>query len=53
VEALLAKRFGSRILEVAQTPLVQGVVIGIVVISITGTVYSLYEWTKRSKRARI
>jgi membrane protein YqaA with SNARE-associated domain len=53
VEALLAKRFGSRILQYADTPLVQGIVLTVVVLSITGTAYSLYDWTRRSKRARI
>jgi membrane protein YqaA with SNARE-associated domain len=52
-EALLAKRFGSQILRDADTPWVQGFVLAIVVISVAGTGYSLYEWTKRSKRARI
>jgi membrane protein YqaA with SNARE-associated domain len=49
VEALLAKRYGSRILQVAQTPTVQGVVLGVVVLSIAGSAYSLYQWTKRSR----
>jgi membrane protein YqaA with SNARE-associated domain len=52
VEALLAQRYGSEILKQAQTPLVQGIVISVVVLSIGGTAYSLYDWTKRSKRAQ-
>jgi membrane protein YqaA with SNARE-associated domain len=53
VEGLLAQRFGSRILAQAETPLVQGIVIGIVVLSVGGSAYSLYDWAKRSKRARV
>jgi membrane protein YqaA with SNARE-associated domain len=49
VEALLAKRFGSQILKHAQTPLVEGIILAVVVISIAGTAYSLYDWTRRSK----
>jgi hypothetical protein len=52
VEALLAQRFGRPILRIAQTPLVEGIVIAVLVISISGTAYSLYDWTKRSKHAR-
>jgi membrane protein DedA with SNARE-associated domain len=50
IEALLAIRFGDRILESADTPLIQGIVIAIVVISIAGSAYTLYGWAKRSKR---
>ncbi len=53
VEAVLAERFGSRILRDAETPLVQGIVLGIVAISILGTAYSIFEWVRRSKRGRI
>jgi membrane protein YqaA with SNARE-associated domain len=53
VEALLAKKYGSHILQSAQTPLVQVIVLTIVVLSITGSAYSLYDWTKRSKRGSI
>jgi membrane protein YqaA with SNARE-associated domain len=53
VEALLARRFGEQILKDADTPLVQAIVLAIVAISVAGTAYSLYTWTKRSKQARI
>jgi membrane protein YqaA with SNARE-associated domain len=53
VESLLAARFGARILKIAETPLVQAIVLGLVVISIAGTAYSLWTWTRRSKQARI
>jgi membrane protein YqaA with SNARE-associated domain len=51
-EALLAQRYGSRILKGAQTPLIQGIVLGVVALSIGGTAYSLYKWTKRSKQSQ-
>jgi membrane protein YqaA with SNARE-associated domain len=50
VEALLAERYGSRILKDANTPLVQGIVLTIVVLSIGGTAYSLFNWFRTSKR---
>lgn len=53
VEGLLAVRFGKQILAKAQTPLIQGIVVGIVVISLGGTAWSLYQWAERSKRGRI
>jgi membrane protein YqaA with SNARE-associated domain len=52
-EGMLAVRFGKRILAEAQTPLVQGIVIAIVVISLGGTAYSLYKWAQRSRDARV
>jgi membrane protein DedA with SNARE-associated domain len=50
IEALLALHFGPRILKQAQTPLVEGIILGVVAISVAGTAYSLYKWTIRSKR---
>ena len=52
IEALLAKHYGSHILEVADAPWVQGFVVAVVVISVAGTAYSLYKWTKGSKKGR-
>jgi membrane protein YqaA with SNARE-associated domain len=52
-EGMLAVRFGKKILADAETPLIQGIVIAIVVISLAGTAYSLYQWARRSKRARV
>jgi membrane protein YqaA with SNARE-associated domain len=53
VEGMLAVRYGKKILSVAQTPLIQGIVIGIVVISLGGTAWSLYQWARRSRYARV
>lgn len=46
VEALLAEKYGTDILQIANTPTVQGIVIAIVVLSIAGSAYSLYKWFK-------
>jgi membrane protein YqaA with SNARE-associated domain len=53
VEALLARHYGKSILEHAETPLVQGFIFAIVVISVLGTAWSLYKWAKSSNRARV
>ena len=49
-EGLLAIRFGKGILKVAESPVVQGVIIAVVVISIAGSAYSIYSWVKSSKQ---
>jgi membrane protein YqaA with SNARE-associated domain len=53
LEGMLAVRFGRKILSAAETPLIEGIVISIVVISLLGTAWSLYQWAQRSKRARV
>jgi hypothetical protein len=50
---MLAVRYGRKILSVAQTPLIQGIVVAIVVISLGGTAWSLYKWAQRSRYARV
>ena len=45
---LLAIAFGRRILRLAESPAVQYVIVALVVISIAGSVYSIYGWIKRS-----
>jgi membrane protein DedA with SNARE-associated domain len=50
VEALLAQQYGNRILQSADTPLVQGIVLAIVVLSLGGTAYSLFDWFRHTKR---
>lgn len=47
---LLAMKFGSRILKMAEDPMVQTLVIGIVVLSIGGSVISILKWVRRSRR---
>ncbi|HLK63933.1 MAG TPA: hypothetical protein VKU19_10870 [Bryobacteraceae bacterium] len=49
VLALLAVRFGQRILEWGKNPVVQMVMIGLIVFSIVGSIVSVVGWIKRSK----
>jgi membrane protein YqaA with SNARE-associated domain len=48
----LALRFGERILKWGANPVAQGIMIGLIVVSIVGSVLSVYGWIKRSKSAR-
>ena len=48
----LALRFGERILKWGANPIVQGIMIGLIVVSIVGSVLSVYGWIKRSKSSR-
>jgi membrane protein YqaA with SNARE-associated domain len=48
VEGALAIFYGPRILEMAKNSVLQQVIIGLVVISIAGSVWSIYKWVKRS-----
>ena len=45
----LALRFGERILQWGKSPIVQALLIGMVVLSIVGSVISVYGWVKRSR----
>lgn len=45
----LALRFGERILQWGKSPVVQALLIGMVVLSIVGSVVSVYGWVKRSR----
>jgi membrane protein YqaA with SNARE-associated domain len=51
VEELLAMQFGSRILDIAEHPVVQGLVIGVLVVSVTGSAISVIGWIRRSRHA--
>ena len=48
VEAWLALTYGGQILDMAQSPYVQGFIIALVVISIAGSAWSIYRWAKKS-----
>ena len=48
----LALRYGERILKWGANPIAQGIMIGLIVVSIVGSVLSVYGWIKRSKSAR-
>jgi len=45
----LALRFGERILQWGKSPVVQAVLIGMIVLSIVGSVVSVYGWIRRSR----
>jgi membrane protein YqaA with SNARE-associated domain len=49
VEAWLALIYGRRIIDMAQSPYVQGFIISLVVISIAGSAWSIYRWAKNSR----
>ena len=52
IEGFLALHYGKRILSLSQEPVVQGIVLAIVVISVGGSAWSIYTWVKRSKARR-
>jgi membrane protein YqaA with SNARE-associated domain len=45
----LALRFGERILKWGANPITQGIMVGLIVFSLVGSVVSVYGWIKRSK----
>lgn len=46
----LALRFGQSILRWAKIPIVQGLLIGLIVVCIVGSILSVYGWIKQTKR---
>jgi membrane protein YqaA with SNARE-associated domain len=48
---LLAIYFGSRILRLAEHPVVQIGVLGLIVLAIAGSAISIYRWVKGSRKA--
>jgi membrane protein YqaA with SNARE-associated domain len=48
----LAMRFGKRILGWAKIPLVQGLLIGLIVVCIVGSIVSVYGWIRQSRTGR-
>jgi membrane protein YqaA with SNARE-associated domain len=51
-EGALAIVFGRKILAMAELPVVQGFIIAIVVISIGGSVWSIFKWVRTSRTRR-
>lgn len=51
VLGVLALRFGRRILEWADGDVAQWILIGLVVVCVVGSVFSVYGWIKRSRSA--
>jgi membrane protein YqaA with SNARE-associated domain len=50
IEGALAIHYGRWIIRQAQSPLLDHIMIALVVISIAGSVFSVYQWIERSKR---
>jgi membrane protein YqaA with SNARE-associated domain len=50
IEGALAIHYGRWIIKQARSPLLDHVMIAVIVISIGGTAYSIYQWIERSKR---
>jgi membrane protein YqaA with SNARE-associated domain len=48
---LLAIFFGRRIVRIAQSPVFEGVVLGILVLFLIGSIFSVMKWLKRGGRA--
>jgi len=46
---VLALLFGKRILNWAENPVLQGFLIGVMVLCIVGSVISVWGWIKRSR----
>lgn len=51
VEGVLAILYGKRILEIAKNSVLQEVIMGLVAISIIGSVWSIYTWIQRGRKA--
>ncbi|MFZ0820506.1 MAG: VTT domain-containing protein [Candidatus Acidiferrales bacterium] len=51
IEAALAMHYGRWIIRQAELPWLDDIMIGLVVISIAGSVFSIYQWIEKSKRA--
>jgi len=53
VLALLALRFGKRILHWADNSIVQGFLVGLIVLCTVGSIVSVYGWIKRSRSSAV
>jgi membrane protein DedA with SNARE-associated domain len=51
IEGLLGIRFGRRILRVANSPEAQHAVTLVIVVSLIGSAWAIYSWTRSSRRA--
>jgi membrane protein YqaA with SNARE-associated domain len=48
-EGVLAVVYGRRIIQMAQSPYVEGFIMALVVISMAGSAWSIYSWIKKSR----
>ena len=51
-EALLAIRFGRRILRLANSPTAQHIITAVIVISLIGSAWAIISWTRGSRQYR-
>ena len=49
IEGVLAVVYGRRIIQMAQSPYVEGFIMALVVISMAGSAWSIYSWIKKSR----
>ncbi len=47
-EGLLAVRFGTRILEVVDSPVFEGVMVAVIVLSLVGSAWVVFSWRRKS-----
>ncbi len=52
VEGLLARVYGKRLIELANSPLLQKLVLALVVISVVGSAVSIWGWIQKGKASR-
>jgi len=52
VEAALARRYGASVLRLLESPVAQQIVIGLVVVSILGTVVAIVQAWRGTRRPR-
>jgi membrane protein YqaA with SNARE-associated domain len=50
IEAALAVHYGRWIIRQARSPLLEHIMIALIVISIAGSAYSIYDWLRKGKR---
>lgn len=47
-EGLLAVRFGTRLLKVAESPVFEGIIVAVIVVSIVGSGWIIWSWRRKS-----
>lgn len=53
VEGRLAIVYGRRILQMANSPAVHGIILALVVVSIAGSAFSIWGWVKKGKKQQV
>ena len=50
IEGLLAVRFGRGILRLVDSPTAQHIITGVIVISLIGSAWAIFSWTRSSRQ---